>query len=166
VTHLQEKGPIGDITGVADTLEMSQTHSLSYRLAPLLCLVSSTWHVMNFVKGWQMSESIMSWPIFLHFIYREVNLSWLGSLSHWHPKLDQWHKKKKVERHHYEPYIKSSYLRQLTRVFPFKSLRDEYAPLMKLIMKYFSCEGRFSHLYSWYEFETTWNLFARYSIQK
>ena len=52
------------------------------QVGPLLCLVSNAWHVMNFVKGWQMSESIMSWLIFFHFIYREVNLSWLGSLSH------------------------------------------------------------------------------------
>jgi len=90
VTHLQERGPIGDITGVADILEMSQTPSLSCRHARLPCLVSSTWHVMNFVKGWQMSESIMSWPAFLHFIYREVNPSWLGSLSPWHQKPYQW----------------------------------------------------------------------------
>jgi len=60
---------------------------------------------------------------------------------------EQWHKKKKVERHHYEPYIKNSCLSQLTRAFPFIFLRDEYAPLMRLIMKYFSCEGRFSRLY-------------------
>ena len=88
--HLQEKGPIGDIIRVADTLEMSQTPSLSCRHALLPCLVSSTWYVMNFFKRWQMSESIMSLPISLHFIYREVNLSWLGSLSHWHPKPYQW----------------------------------------------------------------------------
>ena len=63
---------------------------------------------------------------------------------------EQWHKKKKVERHHYEPYIKASCLSQLMRVFPFRFLRDEYAPLMKLIMKYFSCEGRFSRLYAYH----------------
>ena len=63
---------------------------------------------------------------------------------------EQWHKKNKVERHHYEPYIKNNYLSQLTRVFPFRFLRDEYAPLMRLIMKYFSCEGRFSCLYAYH----------------
>ena len=63
---------------------------------------------------------------------------------------EQWHKKKKAERHHYEPYIKASCLIQITRVFPFRFLRDEYAPLMKLIMKYFSCEGRFSRLYAYH----------------
>ena len=63
---------------------------------------------------------------------------------------EQWHKKKKVQRHHYESYIKNSCLSQLTRVFPFRFLRDEYAPLMRLIMKYFSCEGRFSHLYAYH----------------
>ena len=63
---------------------------------------------------------------------------------------EQWHKKQKVDRQHYEPYIKASFLRQLTRVFPFRYLKDEYAPLMKLIMKYFSCEGRFSRLYAYH----------------
>ena len=29
-------------------------------------------------------------------------------------------------------------------------MRDEYAPLMRLIMKYFSCEGRFSRLYAYH----------------
>ena len=57
---------------------------------------------------------------------------------------EQWHKKKKVDRQHYEPYLKARFLSQLTRVFPFRYLKDEYAPLMRLIMKYFSCEGRFS----------------------
>jgi len=29
-------------------------------------------------------------------------------------------------------------------------LRDEYAPLMRLIIKYFNCEGRFSRLYAYH----------------
>ena len=74
MTHLQEREPIEDITGAADILEMSQAPSLSCRHAHLPCLVSNTWHVMNFVKGWRMSNSIMSWPAFLHFIHREANL--------------------------------------------------------------------------------------------
>ena len=41
-------------------------------------------------------------------------------------------------------------MRQLRRVFPFRFLKDEYAPLMKLIIRYFSCEGRFSSLYAYH----------------
>ena len=41
-------------------------------------------------------------------------------------------------------------MRQLSRVFPFRFLKDEYAPLMKLIIRYFSCEGHFSHLYAYH----------------
>ena len=41
-------------------------------------------------------------------------------------------------------------MRQLSRVFPFRFLKDEYAPLMKLIIRYFSCEGRFSRLYAYH----------------
>jgi len=61
-----------------------------------------------------------------------------------------WHKKQQIDRQHYEPYIKPNFLRQLKRVFPFRYLKDEYAPLMRLIMKYFSCEGRFSCLYAYH----------------
>ncbi len=55
-----------------------------------------------------------------------------------------------LERELYEPYIKASCLSHLMRVFPFRYLRDDYAPLMRLIMKYFNCEGRFSRLYAYH----------------
>lgn len=42
------------------------------------------------------------------------------------------------------------YLRQLNRVFPFWFLKEYYAPLMRLIIRYFSCEGQFSCLYAYH----------------
>ena len=63
---------------------------------------------------------------------------------------EPWHKKQNIDWQHYEPYIKTSSLRHLKGVFPFRYLKDEYAPLMRLIMKYFSCEGRFSRLYAYH----------------
>lgn len=45
---------------------------------------------------------------------------------------------------------KSLQMRHLTGVFPFRFLRNEYAPLMRLIMRYFTCEGRFSRVYSYH----------------
>ena len=51
---------------------------------------------------------------------------------------------------HYEPYIRPSFVRQLSRVFPFRFLKESYAPLMKLIIRYFSCEGWFSCLYAYH----------------
>ena len=51
---------------------------------------------------------------------------------------------------HYELYIRPSYVRQLSQVFPFRFLKESHAPLMKLIIRYFSCEGRFSHLYAYH----------------
>ena len=59
---------------------------------------------------------------------------------------EQWNKGQLVDRDHYEPYIKVGFQRHVSRVFPFRYLQDTYAPLMKLIIKYFSCEGRFSRL--------------------
>ena len=41
-------------------------------------------------------------------------------------------------------------MKQLSRVFPFWFLKDSYAPLMKLIIRYLSCEGRFSPLYAYH----------------
>lgn len=63
---------------------------------------------------------------------------------------EQWNKRQQIDQQHYESYIKPGYLRHLNRVFPFWYLKDSYAPLMKLIMKYFSCEGRFSCLYAYH----------------
>ena len=63
---------------------------------------------------------------------------------------EQWNKGQLEDREHYEPYIKAGYQKQINRVFPFRYLQDTYAPLMKLIIKYFSCEGRFSHLYTYH----------------
>lgn len=63
---------------------------------------------------------------------------------------EEWNKRRQLDRFHYEPYIKPVYMRHLTAVFPFRFLRDEYAPLMRIIIRYFTCEGRFSRLYSYH----------------
>jgi len=63
---------------------------------------------------------------------------------------EQWNKRQLVDRDHYEPYMKAGFQRHVSRVFPFKYLQDTYAPLMKLIIRYFSCEGRFSRLYAYH----------------
>jgi len=63
---------------------------------------------------------------------------------------EQWNKRQQLEKSYYEPYIKPGYMRHLSRVFPFRYLNDQYAPLMKLIIRYFSCEGRFSRLYAYH----------------
>ena len=57
---------------------------------------------------------------------------------------EEWNKRQKLDRVHYEPYIRPSYVRQLSRVFPFRFLKESYAPLMRLIIRYFSCEGQYS----------------------
>jgi hypothetical protein len=60
---------------------------------------------------------------------------------------EEWNKRKLLDRFQYEPYIKPEYMRYMTGVFPFRFLKDEYVPLMRLIMRYFTCEGRFSRLF-------------------
>ncbi len=63
---------------------------------------------------------------------------------------EQWNKGQLVGKEHYEPYVKASYQNQISRVFPFRYLQDTYVPLMKHIIKYFTCEGRFSRLYTYH----------------
>jgi len=63
---------------------------------------------------------------------------------------EECNKKMQVEKVHYEPYIRPSYVTQLSKVFPFRFLKEAYAPLMRLIIRYFSCEGRFSRLYAYH----------------
>jgi len=63
---------------------------------------------------------------------------------------EKWNKRQNISRHHYEPYIKAKYRGKLSRVFPFRFLEDRYVPLMKLIIKYFTCDGSFSRLYAYH----------------
>lgn len=63
---------------------------------------------------------------------------------------EQWNKRQLLEKSYYAPYIEPGYMRHLSRVFPFHYLNDQFAPLMKLIIRYFSCEGRFSRLYAYH----------------
>ena len=55
-----------------------------------------------------------------------------------------WNKRKVLDSVHFEPFVRPALMRHLTGVFPFRFLRSEYAPMMRLIMLYFTCEGRFS----------------------
>lgn len=61
---------------------------------------------------------------------------------------EKWNKGQYIDREYYEPCIKAKYHNKLSRVFPFKFLENRFAPLMKIIIKYFTYEGRFSRLYA------------------
>ena len=61
-----------------------------------------------------------------------------------------WNKRKVLDSVHFEPFVIPTLMRHLTGVFPFRFLRSEYAPMMRLIMLYFTCEGRFSQVYSYH----------------
>jgi len=63
---------------------------------------------------------------------------------------EKWFKKGEIEAHFYEPFIKPRYKSEIKGYFPFSYLLDRYAPMMRIIMKYFSCEGRFSRVYSYH----------------
>lgn len=62
---------------------------------------------------------------------------------------ENWYKGQDIDKEYCESYIKARDRDQMKRVFPFKLLEDRCAPLMIIIIKYFTCEGRFSRLYAY-----------------
>ena len=61
---------------------------------------------------------------------------------------DKWCKGQDLDEGYYEPYIKTQFRNQVKRLLPFKFLQNKYVPLMRIIIKYFTSEGRFSRLYT------------------
>ena len=51
---------------------------------------------------------------------------------------------------YYEPFLKPNHQQGCKAVFPFSHLLERYALLMRLIIKYFTCEGRYSRIYSYH----------------
>ena len=69
----------------------------------------------------------------------------------WIPSVgERWFKQENLDRSYFEPYLKPRYKYHNKSIFPFSHLLDRYVPMMKVIMKYFTCEGRFSRLYSYH----------------
>ena len=63
---------------------------------------------------------------------------------------EKWYKSQDLDEHYYEPYIKSQYRNEKRWTFPFRFLKYKYAPMMRIIMKYFTCQGRFSRFYTYH----------------
>ena len=63
---------------------------------------------------------------------------------------EKWFKQENLDMCYFEPYLKPRYKDNHKSIFNFSHLLDRYAPMMRIIMKYFTCEGRFSHLYSYH----------------
>ena len=62
----------------------------------------------------------------------------------------KWFKHIELEEHYYEPLMKTRFKNEKKRFFPFLYLLEIYASMMKIIMKSFSCESRFSRLYTYH----------------
>ena len=59
-------------------------------------------------------------------------------------------KKSDLENQHFDPFLKPRYKNEKKRMFPFSYLLDRFSPMMKIIINYFTCEGRFSRLYTYH----------------
>ena len=53
-----------------------------------------------------------------------------------------WPKRKWLDFVYFEPYVRPAFVHHLSGNFPFRFLREEYAPIMRIIMHYFTCEGK------------------------
>ena len=63
---------------------------------------------------------------------------------------EKWFKQANLDMSYFEPYLNPKYKDCNKSIFPFSHFLDRYAPMMRIIMKYFTCEGRFSRLYSYH----------------
>lgn len=61
-----------------------------------------------------------------------------------------WIKNLDLGLQNYKPFIKGHYRHNIKKVFPFAQPLEKFAPLMRVIMKYFTCEGRFSIFYKYH----------------
>ena len=62
---------------------------------------------------------------------------------------EKWFKQENLDMSYFEPYVKPRYKDHHKSFFHFSHLLDRYEPMMKIIMKYFTCEGKFPRLYSY-----------------
>ena len=63
---------------------------------------------------------------------------------------EKWFKNGKLERDLFFPFLKRRYKQSIIIVFPFSHLKHRNAPLILTIMKYFTCEGRYSRVYTYH----------------
>ena len=63
---------------------------------------------------------------------------------------EKWFKQAYLNLDHYKPFLKLEHQDACQAIFPFSHLLSSYAPLMRVIMKYFTCEGRYSWIYSYH----------------
>lgn len=61
-----------------------------------------------------------------------------------------WFKGMDLYLEHYKMFLKPQYKECPSHIFPGKKFLDKYNPLMNIIMKYFTCEGRFNRLYQYH----------------
>ena len=63
---------------------------------------------------------------------------------------EKWFKRENSDISCYEPFLKPRYKEGCKSIFPFTHFLERYAPLMRVTMKYFTCEGRYSRIYSYH----------------
>ena len=66
-----------------------------------------------------------------------------------------------LDLENYRPFLKTPYREKHAHIIPFGYLLEKYAPLMKVVMKLFTCERRFSRIYAYHI-----RLLMHFTIQK
>lgn len=63
---------------------------------------------------------------------------------------EYWFKGMNLDLENYKPFLKTPYRDTHTHLLPFRYLLEKYALLIKTVMRFFTCEGRFSRLYAYH----------------
>lgn len=63
---------------------------------------------------------------------------------------EYWFKGMSLDLEYYSPLLKTPYRENNAHVMPSRYLLENYAPLMKIVMKLFTCEGRFFIFYAYH----------------
>lgn len=91
------------------------------------------------------SESVIVAVVEFIFLVASISLA-TGLLKNG----EYWFKGMNLDLEYYKPFLKTPYRENYYHTMPFKYILEKYAPLMKIIMKFFTCEGIFSNLYAYH----------------
>jgi len=97
-----------------------------------------------FTTSFKKDQAIVAWfkfPVSAEIIASTTIIPNEGEISF---------KRMDLDLEHYKMFLKPQYKESPSHIFPSKQLLDKYTPLMNIIMKYFTCEGRFSKLYQYH----------------
>ena len=111
----------------------------------MVCEVGFHEQLTDWVATHLEGESAISAGVKFTFSVASISLA-TGILDHG----EYWFKGMNLDLVHYTSFLKTPYMEIHTHIIPFVYMLEKYAPLMKVVLKFFTYEGRFSRLYAYH----------------